>query len=105
VDVPLTAPRTAGAGDRSNASSENPAARNWCSVQPQKPNISAQSAQNMSAQWQQCQRQHNDISEWVAVRDLMMHSAPPRCSRLFNDEAPLKLQNQASSVKSGSSRA
>jgi hypothetical protein len=68
VDVPLTAPRTAGAGDRSNASSENPAARNWCSVQPQKPNISAQSAQNMSAQWQQCQRQHNDISEWVAVQ-------------------------------------
>ena len=62
VDVPLTAPSTAGAGAASNASSENPASRRWRSVQPQKPNINAQSAQNMSAQWQQCQMQQSGIS-------------------------------------------
>ena len=71
VDVPLTAPSTAGAGAASNASSENPASRSWRSVQPQKPNINAQSAQNMSALWQECHRQHSDISDWVAARKLM----------------------------------
>ena len=80
VDVPLTAPRTAGAGDRSNASSENPAARSWRSDAPQKPNISAQSAQNMSSasdsQWQQ-----NVIS--VCGRELML-KAPAVQFRLIN---------------------
>ena len=48
ANVPLTAPSTAGAGAASNVASENPAWRSWCSVQPAAPNISAQSAQNMS---------------------------------------------------------
>ena len=92
VDVPLTAPRTAGAGDRSNASSENPAARSWRSDAPQKPNISAQSAQNMSSasdsQWQQ-----NVIS--VCGRELML-KAPAVQFRLINMTMhPESVQNQA----------
>ena len=74
ANVPLTAPSTAGAGADSNAASVNPASRSWRSVQPQKPNISAQSAQNMSAQ---------------------CLSVAPLSPRLLRDSRPAKHQKQS----------